>query len=164
MDNTCYMRYNSHGFWIHQAFVEVLSEYFCETFENIGVSTLSDNMQEIYSICDTNRNGEAIGMVNISFDDTISNDDDKAAIIDVLNQTKTLISSKGSELSIAVLEDFESRKTDDYFKVPWAFPIQTQSLTATIDIIIQLLNGTWTSDNYAVFYTGFPNPMNMPEI
>ena len=164
MDNTTYIKFNSHGFWIHQAFIEVLSEYICQIFENIGVNTFSQNLQEIYSICDSNRNGENIGMVGIPFNRTITNNDDKITIINVLNQTRTLILSKGTELSVATLEDFESRKTDDYFKVSWAFPIKTQSLIATIDIIIQMLNGTWISDNYSVYYTGFPNPTNMPEI
>lgn len=164
MDNTTYLRYNSHGFWIHQTFVEILSEYICKTFEKIGVDTFSTNLQELYRICDANRNGEFIGMVGISFDRTITNNDDKSTIINILDHTKGSIASEGPELSIAVLEDFESRKTDDYFKVPWGFPIKTQSLITTIDMIIQLLNGTWYLNNYAVVYAGFPNPMGMPEI
>jgi hypothetical protein len=164
MANTTYIHFNSHGFWIHQAFIEVLSDFICETFENIGIDTFSRGLQDIYEDCDLNRKGVSIGMVTILFDKYITNTADKIALINLLNQTKTLISSKGSELSIATLEDFESRKADDYFKCPWAFPIKTQSLTATIDMIIQLLNGTWNSDNYSIYYTGFPNPMNMPEI
>ncbi|OCX54251.1 hypothetical protein BEL04_08315 [Mucilaginibacter sp. PPCGB 2223] len=158
------IKFNSLGFWIHQAFIEVLSEYICETFESIGVNTFSAGLQKIYGYCDFNRQGANVGMSNILFDNGITSVEDKTAMIDVLNQTKTLIASKGPELSIATLEAFESRKTDDYFKIPWSFPIKTQSLIATIDIIIQVLNGTWAYDDYSVRYTGFPNPTKMPEI
>jgi hypothetical protein len=136
----------------------------CETFNNIGIDTFSGGLQDIYEDCDLNREGVSIGIVTVLFDKYITNDADKTALIVVLNQTKTFIALKGSELSIATLEGFESRKTDNYFKVPWAYPIKTESLITTIDMIIQLLNGTWNSDNYSVYYTGFPNSMNMPEI
>ena len=164
MDNTTYLKYQNHGFWIPQYFLEVLSEYICETFENIGITTFSQGLQDIYGDCDSNRKGESIGMVNILFEESVTNSDDEAALINVLDQTKTLLLSKGAELSVTTLEDFESRKADDYFKNTWAFPIKTNSLTATIDIIIQLLNGTWNSDNYGVYYSGFPNPHGIPEI
>ncbi|MDO3641331.1 hypothetical protein [Mucilaginibacter sp. L3T2-6] len=164
MDNITYIKFNSHGFWIHQAFVEVLSDYICQTFEDLGVDTFSENLKKIYRICDSNRLGENIGMVGIPFDRTITNNADKVIMLDILNQTKTLIASKGAELSLAMLEAFESRKTDDYFRVPWNFPIKTQSLIATIDIIIKVLNGTWTSDNYSVYFVGFPNISQQEEI
>jgi hypothetical protein len=105
-----------------------------------------------------------MGMVGISFDRTITNDTDKATLIDILNQTKSLIASKGQELGINTLNEFENRKVDDDFRSYWVYPIQTHSLTATIDIIIQMLNGAWASTNYGVCYIGFPNPTGQPEI
>jgi hypothetical protein len=38
------IKFNSSGFWIHQAFIEVLSEYICDVFENIGVNTFSGGL------------------------------------------------------------------------------------------------------------------------
>jgi hypothetical protein len=159
-----YLQYQNHGFWIRQDFVEVLSDYICETFEGVGINNLSPNLQKMYSICDSNRLGEFIGMVGIAFNRLITNDDDKRVLIDLLQQTKILILSKGIELSTTTLEDFENRKSDDYFKSPWYYPIKTASLATTIDMIIQLLNGTWHLDRYGVYYSGFPNPTGQPEI
>lgn len=164
MPNTAYITFKSKGFWIPECFIEVLSDYICETFESIGINTFSKNVENVYMSCKFNREGSLIGMVNISLDRNITNDEDKATLINVLNQTKTLIASKGPKLDIETLDAFESRKVDDYFKSSWAFPIKTQSLTATIDIIIQMLKGMWDLDNYSVYYTGFPNPGNMLEI
>ena len=164
MAKLAYIKFNSKGFWIPEAFVEVLSDYICEVFEANDVSTFSANLQDLYEYCDANRSGASMGMVGISFDRTITNDTDKATLIDILNQTKSLIGPKGQELSINTLNEFENRKVDDSFKKGWVFPVKTHSLTATIDIVIQMLNGTWASDNYSVYYTGFPNPTGQPEI
>jgi hypothetical protein len=164
MANLTFIEFKSRGFWIPPSFIEVLCDYICGTFESVGISTFSQNLQDIYEDCDTNRKGSRIGIVDIPLDEYIINSTDTARLINVLNQTQELIASEGIELSIETLEDFESRKTDDYFNEPWAFPIKTQSLITTIDIIIKMLNGTWTSGNYSAYYTGFPNPMNMPEI
>ena len=152
------INYQGQGFWIPEAFIEILSQFICETFEGLGLNNFSAALQGIYDDCDGNRSGEKIGVVNISFDYYINNVTDKANLISVLQQTKTLIMSQGTQLSISTLNEFESNKTDDYFKNTWRYPINTQSLAATIDIIVQVLNGTWNSDTAGVYYTGFPNP------
>lgn len=103
-------------------------------------------------------------MVNILLDHYVTGTSDKTTLIDVLTKTKTLILSIGTELSIELLTEFERRKSIDEYKSSWAFPIKTGSLAATIDIIIQMLNSTWESDNYDVYYAGFPNIRNVPEI
>jgi hypothetical protein len=164
MASLTYIDFNSKGFWIPEAFVEVLSEYICEIFEVHDMSTFSINLQRLYRNCNHNRKGESMGMVDISFDSTVTNDTDKTTLIDVLNQTKSLIASKGQELSVNILNEFENRKTSDSFKSRWVYPIQTHSLIATIDIILQTLNGTWASDDYGVNYVEFPNPTGQPEI
>jgi hypothetical protein len=103
-------------------------------------------------------------MVNILFDKGITSAEDKTVLVDISNLTKTLIASKGTELKIEMLDAFESRKVDDSFKICWDFPIKTQSLITTIDMIIQLLNGTWASEDQCFHYTGFPNKGDMLEI
>ena len=154
---TIRIKYQGKGFWIPPSFIEVLSDYICQTFETIGVDTFSQNLQNIYRSCDANRLGESFDMVNILLDAYVTSTSDKTALIDVLSQTKSLILSIGTELSIELLSEFESRKSIDEYKSSWAFPIKTSSLAATIDIIIQMLNGTWESDSYDVYYAGFPN-------
>lgn len=156
--------YQGIGFWIRPSYIEVLSEYVCETFESIGVSTFSQGLQNIYIECDSNRKGENIGMVDILFDLFITSSNDKTSLMNLFEQTKTLIFSKGSQLSIEILDEFEKRKTVDEDKIHWAFPIQTSSLAATVNIMIQVLNGTWASNNYEVYYIGFPNIVSRPEI
>ncbi|WP_419698165.1 hypothetical protein [Mucilaginibacter sp. NFX135] len=164
MPNQANINYRGKGFWISESFIEVLSQYICETFENIGVNRLSQNLQKLYGQCDANRSGAYANMVDIFLDSLVDNEADKYIFIDVLWQTKSLLASKGSELSIPTLNEFERNKIDDSFINKWGFPIKISSLTTTIDIIIQMLNGIWDSDNYSVYYSGFPNPIGRPEI
>lgn len=164
MSKVSFIEYNEKGFWIPESFIEVLSQYICETFENIGLSSFSENLTSIYDNCNANRIGVRVGMVDISLNDYIVSQSDKTELINVLTQTKNLIISKGQEISISALNQFENNKIDDYFKSEWIYPIKTQSLIATVDIIIQMLNGTWLSNNYSVYYQGFPKPPNSPEI
>lgn len=151
------IKYRNKGFWINEHFVEVISKYLCEAFEYAGLSNFSQNLQDVYDSCDSNRSGVFIGMVNIPLN-LIANDIDKAAFINVIEQAKSSILLNGTELSLNVLNQIENDKTDEYFKQQWHSPIKTQSLISTLNIIKQMLNGTWQPLNYAIYYTGFPQP------
>ncbi|MDN5288190.1 MAG: hypothetical protein JWR38_4464 [Mucilaginibacter sp.] len=103
------IEYQNKGFWIPEAFIEILSNYICKVFEDIGINTLSSNLQEIYSECDSNRNGENIDVINILFDEFVTNEADKSTLIVVFEETKILIQSLGEEISISVLNQFEKK-------------------------------------------------------
>ncbi|MBN2746087.1 MAG: hypothetical protein JXR34_05115 [Bacteroidales bacterium] len=150
------IKYNSQCFWINDHFIELLSQYICETFEDIGLSTFNSALSRIYFDCDFNRSGEAIQMVSIRLDNIITQND-KNTLINIFLQTKTRILALGTELSISQLNAFENNKTDDLYKLPWDFPVKTQSLATTLDYIIDLLNGTFQYNNYGIQYINFPN-------
>jgi len=95
-------------------------------------------------------------MVDIDLD-KISTQNDKNTLTNIFLQTKTRILALGTELSISQLNAFENNKTDDLYKLPWDFPVKTQSLATTIDYIIDLLNGTFQYNNYGIQYINFPN-------
>jgi hypothetical protein len=164
MPSEALIQYKEKGFWIPEAFIEVLSQYICEAYEQIGLDEFPENLKEIYNECDSNRSGASIGMVNILLDEYIVNESEKNLLFSVFEQTKILLQLKGTELSIADLNSFEDHKVDDYFKSEWHFPIKTQSLIATLNIMEQMLNETWESSNYGVYYSGFPNPAGREEI
>lgn len=148
--------YKGKGFWIEECFIELLSDYISKTFETIGLNSFSTNLLKIYNDCDSNRSGENIGMVGILLDDYINNIDDKNILINILEQTKTTIISIGSEITINQLNQFEDNKSDHYFASYWSLPVRSQSLIATLDIIISLLNETYQKTNTNISYTGYP--------
>ncbi len=156
MAQDTHIKYQGKGFWISECYIELLSQYICEVFESIGLNTFNQDILSIYEDCDVNRKGVNYGMVNILLDEYITNSTDKANLISVLNQTKSHIQSIGSEISISQLNQFENNKTMDEFKSPWTFTVKTQSLIATLDLIIQILNGTYSENNTDIQYIGSP--------
>jgi len=164
MPNTSYIRYKGKGFWIPEFFLEITCQYICKAFEQVGLSSVSPTLQAIYRQCNSNRIAASYSMGNISMDALEGNTADISSFISILVQAKALVLSIGTEISVSTLNQFEATKIDDDFKDIWTLPIKTQSIAATIDIIIQMLQETWNSSNYSVYYTGFPNPRNMPEI
>jgi hypothetical protein len=150
------IEYNNQCFWIDEHFIELLSQYICETFEDIGLSTFNSVLSYIYINCDFNRSGEAMQMVDIDLD-KISTQNDKNTLINIFLQTKTRILALGTELSISELNAFENNKTDDSFKLPWDIPVKTQCLATTLDFMVDLLNGTFHYNNKGIQYINFLN-------
>jgi hypothetical protein len=60
--------YQGKAFWTEECFIELLSYYICQTFENIGLNTFNTSLINIYDGCDGNREGVFLGMVTMRFD------------------------------------------------------------------------------------------------
>jgi hypothetical protein len=157
MSHTTLIKYQNKGIWLNEAFIEVLSQYLCETFETIGINEFSQNLSKLYYSLDGNRAGEYYGMVNILLDQYVLTAADKDFLINVITQTKILIASKGIELSISTLNTFENTKANSYFKNTWLYPIKIQSLIATLEIVEQLLDGSFPYAIRRLQYIGFPD-------
>ena len=156
--------YQNKGFWIPEGFVVVLSQYICNAFETIGLDKFSPDLIKIYHSCDGNRTGEHHYMVGLRFDNKVKSSEDARNLIDVLEKAKAIVLSKGTEISISELNQFESEKTVQEDIGEWTLPIKTKSLATTLTFMQQLIDGSWSSSNYAVYYEGFPNPSNCIEI
>jgi len=152
------IEYRGKNFLIPDSFIELLSQFICEAMERIGIHSFPYNLQQLYEDCDYNRLGQSIGIVDISLDEFVVSELDKTIFIHVLDQTKTLLALMGDELSLAWLNDFESHKSNDALKSPWFIPVKIHSIVNTIDIIQQILNGTWEHENYYLTYAGYPEP------
>ena len=151
------------GFWINPYFISLISHYICQVFESNGLNNYSPKMQEVYMDFDLNRTGESLDFVNILFDEIIDNSD-KATMISVLDQTKTLIQSLGSEISVLQLNQFEDNKiVPEYKYSSWTNPVQTTSLVNLLNLFIDLLNGTYQHIFGNVTFMGYQNFSNPNE-
>jgi hypothetical protein len=154
------IKYQSKSFWISPDFIERVSEYICQVYETNGLNTYSEGLKGIYYCCDGNRTGESIGFVNILFNEITSNTD-KTAMITLLNQTKVLIQSLGTVISVVQLNQFENAKSDPVYMTEWSIPIQTSSFVNLLNLFIDLLNGTYPNSFGNVNFIGYqsiPNP------
>jgi hypothetical protein len=157
MDNTVRIKYNGKGFWIHEAFIEVFSEFFYRAMKNFGLQNLTENLQDLYLDFDSNRNGGSEGFAGVLLDDSIITATDKSQFLNVLNDAQSLISNEGNELSLSWLNNFVDAKYNSDDKRYWTFPIKTQSLITTLDYIEQLIDGSWPYTFKRVHYIGFPD-------
>ena len=158
MSSESRIKFNNKAFWMHQIFIEVLSYYLCKSFENIGLINFSEDLQTLYMNCEGNKEGTSIGMANIPIHRCLLTESDRSVFLNLLDQTKNLIAAEGNEISISKLDAIENSKVDDYFKNNWEIPIKTQSFLTVIDMIKQLILGTWEYDNYAIYFKGYPQP------
>ncbi|KGO87858.1 hypothetical protein Q765_05075 [Flavobacterium rivuli WB 3.3-2 = DSM 21788] len=156
MAHETFIEYKQSGFWIPESYIEVLSHFICNAFLKSDLHNFNENLVKIYKNCDSNTSGINAGMVTILFDAYIIEPNEINTMINVLQDTKKIIAALGSQLSIKYLNDLEEKKEDDYFKVSWSFPIQTQSLISTLNFMIQLLNESFPQENIEVHYAGFP--------
>jgi hypothetical protein len=153
---TC-IEYNDNRFWLIENFIEILSQYICKSFESTGVDNVSENLRDLYGQCDNNRLGNNTGMVGLSLDDYVQNEDKNTLII-ILQQAKKLVLAEGELLTLSLLNSWEEEKSSEYFKTEWTIPIKTSSIATTFDYIIQVLNNSLDPDNIIIFYDGYPAP------
>ncbi len=153
-----YIHYKDKGFWIQSLFIEVLSEYICQAFEEIGLDKFNKNLNDLYMTLDGNRSGEySWGIVGISFNRTIVTDEDKTLLFNVFSKTKYILEAKAPELTTNELDLWEQRKTAHYGEVhTWRHPIKIQSLIKTIEYFEQLIQETYPYTSHNINYIGFP--------
>jgi hypothetical protein len=158
---TTRIEYQNKGFWIEDLFIEVLSHFICQTYENSGVNTFNSSVLDVYESCDMNRKYATYPIVNF---DEISNPNDQQTLIDVFEQTKLLILFYGTEISASQLNQLEDIKSDESFKNFWEMPIKTASLVTTLSLFQQLLNSTFPYTNKSYHYQGFSGARTQDEI
>lgn len=152
-----FLDYKGKGFWIRSKFVEILSEHLCQAFEDLGLAPFNEKLLDIYSDCDSNRNGEkSYGVVNILFDDSVIIEDDKNSFLTICSKAKQLLAAQGQELSVPTLNNWEQQKLVTYESYTWSVPIKTASLNKTIELIEQLITETYPFSNHYINYVGFP--------
>jgi len=165
MANDTRIEYKQRGFWIPEGFMVILCEYICKAFERNDLKSYSQSLQSIYVDCHANRGGGRTGSVEILLDDIITEESDRIELFNVFKIAKYIILSKGSELRIITLDEIEDNKIHNDLTCYWSLPIKTQSLVATLELIEQLLDETFThTNNFGVYYIGFPNPTGQDEI
>lgn len=157
MTNGAYIEYQNKGFWILEPFIEIISDFLCKTYESMEISKFNGNLMKIYHNCNANRTGVNIGMVNILLENYLVSQSDQATFVNILNQAKIIILSKGTEISISALNQFENNKVYDDYKGNWIFPVKTQSLISVLEILKELIAETYPYTNRYVHFQGFPD-------
>ncbi len=143
---TAFIEYqNGKGFNIAEDYMQLMIYYIHEElkkpqyiFENKNLINI-DNESII--------NGYQSSYLTLGWDDMFINSTEEQTMIQVLQNVKTNLQNKGEWISVDELQAIPTE--DEYIKGLYSRkPFPTTELIKIIDSLIQMLQGTWTSDNY----------------
>lgn len=132
------------GFYISNIFMQLLIHYINEELKKSQHIFTNKNrfLRENESII----SGECAGYFAITWDSIIVNSTEEQTMIQILQTVKTTLQNKGAFISVSELQGIPT--SDGDFKRFYRKPFPTAELVKILDVLIQMLQGTWTSTNY----------------
>lgn len=142
---TEFIDYNDKGFITSDSFIQLAIYYINEEFkENQYVFTNKNTLLEYHKSV---INGYMAGWFAFLWDEYISNSTEEQTMVQILQNVKITLSNIGSYISISELQAIPT--VDEDFKHLYSRkPFPTSELIKIINALIQMLQGTWTTDNY----------------
>jgi len=136
------------GFEINEAFVQ-LAIYYIYT-EAKKAQYVFSNKQELLEDFEDKINGIQNGcMVLAWYNDVITSSTEEQAMLQVLQNVKITLQSKGAYISVAELQAI-STKDEDFKRLYSRKPFPTAELNKIIVALIKMLKGTWDLVNYSM--------------
>lgn len=87
------------------------------------------------------------GYFALSWEEILKSYSDEQNLINLLQNTKIILQNKESTISVAEIQSIDV--DDDTFKYLFSRkPFPTSELLKIIDVLIEMLQGTWNSNNY----------------
>ncbi|MDH1881208.1 hypothetical protein ACTS9T_13025 [Empedobacter falsenii] len=129
------------GFEINEVYIQLA---FCYIYQEAKKSQyIFSNKQEILESLQDDINGYLVLM----WHDDLVNQSDEQTMLQVLQNVKTALQSKGAYISVAELQTIPT-EDKDFKRFYGRYPFPTSELIKVIDALIQMLQGTWESTNY----------------
>lgn len=136
---------NNKGFYISETFMQLTWHYVLQEIikPQYSFADKDDLIEDFQQDID----GIHAGYLVLSWDDYLEGPTEEQTMIQVLQNVKIALQSKGTFISV---EEMQAIPTEDrMFK--WLYsekPFPTADLIKIIDALIQMLQGTWESTNY----------------
>ena len=133
------------GFWIAEAYMQLCFHYIYEEIRQ--TQHILQNKKLFLQDMKFKLDGYTNGYMTLGWPTFIESDTETRTMIKVLQNVNITLQQKGTNISVAELNAIETDDSD--FKGLFsrkAFP--TAELVKVIDALIQILQGTWDSDNY----------------
>lgn len=132
------------GFYISEPFMQLAIFYISEELKKSQYTFV--NKTELLDTLDSSIKGYDKGFLVLLWDEELVGTDDEQTMIQVLQNVRTSLLSKGSMISLAELKSILTDDPD--FEILFSSkPFPTSELIKIMDALIQMLNGSWTSTN-----------------
>jgi len=144
--STTFIKYsNDNGFWISDIYMQLAYTYIYLELEK-PLYNLKNKAELLFGM-KFQINGYATDMISLGWNSRLANKSEIKVMTEILHQVKADLNAKGNYISIQELKSIQSE--DYYFKQFFSeSPFPVAELIKIIDALIQLLDGTWTSNNY----------------
>ncbi len=137
--------YKNKGFQISDIYMQLALYYINEELKkNQYIFTNKGYLQRYH---ESIINGNMAGWFAFLWDENLSNSSDEQTMLQVLENVKTTLQSKGEYISVAELQTIPT-EDKDFKRFYGRYPFPTSELIKIIDALIQMLQGTWESTNY----------------
>ena len=136
---------NNKGFWIAESFMQLVLFYISKEISKpqYTIPNKSLFMEDLQFKID----GYTNGYMTLGWGGFIDGSVEKQTMIQVLQNVKTSLQNKGANIPVSELISIPTQ--DDTLKYMLdKKPFPTVELIRVIDALIQMLEGTWNSDNY----------------
>ncbi|WP_316757780.1 hypothetical protein [Pedobacter aquatilis] len=145
MSSSTLIRYKNKGFWINENFMQLLFNYlYNEIQKNHYIFSEKDNLVDDFK---EGAKGWCKGYFALSWEEILKSYSDEQNLINLLQNTKIILQNKESTISVAEIQSIDVE--DDTFKYLFSRkPFPTSELLKIIDVLIEMLQGTWNSNNY----------------
>jgi len=136
------------GFEINEVFMQLAINYVYA--EAKKAQYVFSNKQELIEDFEDKINGIQNGWMVLGwYDDVITSSTEEHTMLQILQNVKTILESKGKYISIGELQAIPTG--DDNFKTLYSRnPFPVAELIKIIDALIKMLQGTWDSTNYSM--------------
>lgn len=135
------------GFEINEAYIQLA---FCYIYQEAKKTQHNfSNKDDLMYDFETSINGFRQGYLVLNWDEDLTNQSDEQIMLQVLQNVRITLQSKGIHISVAELQAIPTE--DDDFKFLFSRkPFPTAELIKIIDALIKMLQGTWDSTNYSM--------------
>lgn len=135
------------GFWINEAYIQLAFYYIYQEVKKSQY--LFSNKDDLIYDFETSINGFRQGYLVLMWDEDLMGQKDEQTMLQVLQNVKITLQSKGNNISVAELQSIPTE--DDDFKILYSRkPFPTIEMIKIIDALIKMLLGTWDSTNFSM--------------
>lgn len=134
------------GFYIAEIFMQLTWHYVNQ--EIVKNQYSFTNKAKILRKLHSGINGFNTGYLVLSWDTSLANTTEEQTMVQVLQNVKSTVQSKGAYITVEELQAIPTE--DEDFKIFYRDPFPTAELIKILDALIQMLQGTWTSTNFGM--------------
>lgn len=132
------------GFWIHEAYIQLVFHFIYRELQKDKYSFT--NKPNLLLDCEGKINGWTNGYLVLMWHEYINGAIEEQKMIQLLQNVITDLKTKGTYITIAELRALPTQ--DEHWKSNMDKNFPTKELIRIINALIQILNNTWESSNY----------------